>query len=107
MAKMTSNLLPLPPRHDGGGWTGSAVVATVVGRLAHEFPDLPLGSIIAATVRSIHELRTIPLTTLRDAPFDGVAELVEGQTRHALRAGDAPVPAQPTRIRRAGEVEQE
>lgn len=87
---------PLAPRQVGG-WTAPAVVSIVVGRLAHEFPDLPVGSIIAATVRTLHELRLVPLTTLRDAPFDSVLELVEEQTWHALCANDEPrVPGQRT-----------
>src|SRR3954453_6352841 len=69
-------------------WTASAVVDTVVGRLAQEFPGLPVGVIIAASVRSLRELRRIPLTTLLDAPFDGVRELVEERSRRALCDSD-------------------
>src|SRR3954453_13817494 len=70
-------------------WTASAVVDTVVGRLAQEFPGLPVGVIIAASVRSLRELRRVPLTTLLNAPFDGVRELVEERSRRALRDGVA------------------
>src|SRR3954447_6549151 len=75
------------PTHDGGRGTASALVGTVAGRLAHEFPELPVGVIIAACVRSLRDLRRVPLTTLLDAPFDGVRELVEEQSRRALRDG--------------------
>jgi len=76
------------PTHDGGRGTASALVGTVAGRLAHEFPELPVGVIIAACVRSLRDLRRVSLTTLLDAPFDGVQELVEEQSRRALRDSD-------------------
>src|SRR4051794_17843332 len=88
MKNTTCDRLSPSPAHGGGGWTASAVVGSVVGRLAQEFPELPVGLIIAATVRSLHELRRVPLTTLLDAPFDGVRELVEEQSRRALRDSD-------------------
>lgn len=91
----TLDPVTLAPTHVGGRWTAPAVVSIVVGRLAPEFPDLPLGSIIAATVRTLHELRRVPLATVLDSPFDGVLELVEEQARHSLRANEGqPVPRQ-------------
>src|SRR3954453_20257754 len=89
MEDTTLELLSAAPEHAGDRWTASAVVGTVVGRLAQEFPDLPVGGIIAASVRSLRGLRRVPLTTLLDAPFDGVRELVEDRSRRALRDSDA------------------
>src|SRR3954469_18904385 len=80
--------LVAPAHVHAGGWTASEVVSTAAGTLAHEFPDLPLGAVIAATVRTLHELRRVPLTELLDAPFAGVRELVEDQARHALTVRD-------------------
>ena len=102
MENATRDVPPPALMHADGRWTGSAVVGTVVGRLAHEFPELPVGLIIAASVRSLHELRRVPLTTLVDAPFDGVRELVEEQSRRALRDSDAlRVPRQRKQMLRA------
>jgi DNA-binding CsgD family transcriptional regulator len=101
MENTTLDLLSVAPEHAGGRWTASAVVGTVVGRLAQEFPELPVGVIIAASVRSLRELRRVPLTTLLDAPFDGVRELVEERSRRALRDSDAVrVPRQLSEMRR-------
>src|SRR3954465_11142633 len=80
-------LLSAAPEHAGDRWTASAVVGTVVGRLAQEFPDLAAGVIIAASVRALAARLPLPLTTLRGAPFDGVRELVEERSRRALRDG--------------------
>ena len=66
----------------------STVVSAVVMRLAGEFPDLPLGSVIAVTARSLRELRRVSLTALLDAPVDDVLQLVEEQARHAIRNSD-------------------
>src|SRR3954469_3687655 len=104
MQNTTLELLSAAPEHAGDRWTASAVVGTVVGRLAQEFPDLPVGVIIAASVRSLRDLRRVPLTTLLDAPFDGVRELVEEQSRRALRDSDElRVPRQRSRMRRGDE----
>ena len=89
MGNPTLDLLSAAPEHAGDRWTASAVVGTVVGRLAQEFPDVPVGAIIATTVRSLRDLRRVPLTTLLEAPFDGVRELVEERSRRALRDSDA------------------
>src|SRR3954454_11107640 len=104
MENITPSLSSPVPTHDGGRWTAAAVVGTVVGRLAHEFPELPVGLVIAATVRSLHDLRRVPLTALLDAPYDGVRELVEEQSRRALRdSGDVRVSRQLSRMRRGDE----
>jgi len=72
------------------GRKASEVVSTVAVTLAVEFPHLPFGALIAATIRSLRGLQRVPLTTLLDAPFNDVLELVEEQTRQALRRRDEP-----------------
>ena len=89
MRNTTLDLLSAAPEQAGDRWTASAVIGTVVARLAQEFPDVPVGAIIATTVRSLRDLRRVPLTTLLEAPFDGVRELVEERSRRALRDSDA------------------
>src|SRR4051812_36335890 len=99
------DLLSAAPEHAGDRWTASAVVGTVVGRLAQEFPELPVGVIIAASVRSLRDLRRVPLTTLLDAPFDGVRELVEERSRRALRDRDVLRVPRPRSHMRRGELD--
>lgn len=68
----------------------SAVVAAVAVTLAQEFPHVPVGVLIAATIRSLRGLQRVPLTTLVDAPFNDVLELVTEQTRRAVLRRDDP-----------------